>query len=61
LKQKEFIQELRRLGGIPAEVLADAKIVELFLLILQADFEILNKSNLASRIPWTSRFMPLWA
>jgi surfactin synthase thioesterase subunit len=45
LEQEEFIQELLRLGGIPAEVFADAEIMEFFLPILRADFEIVDKSN----------------
>jgi len=45
LEEEEFIQELHRLGGMPAEVLADADIMDFYLPILRADFEIAERSN----------------
>lgn len=43
LPQEEFIQELVRLGGIPPEVLSNTEIMDFYLPLLRADFELVEK------------------
>lgn len=40
LPEPEFIRELRRLNGTPAEILAHAELMELLLPVLRADFAV---------------------
>jgi medium-chain acyl-[acyl-carrier-protein] hydrolase len=40
LPDEQFIAELRRLNGTPAEVLQDSNLLELFLPLLRADFQV---------------------
>lgn len=42
LPEDQFIAELRRLNGTPEEVLADARLLELFLPLLRADFQVIE-------------------
>lgn len=42
LPEDEFIQELRRLGGTPHEVLENAELMQLMLPLLRADFELVE-------------------
>src|SRR5262249_14724362 len=43
--EEEFMAEIHRVGGIPTEVLANAEIMEYFLPILRADFEIVDRTH----------------
>lgn len=45
LPDSEFIEELRRLGGTPPEVLENAELLNLVLPTLRADFELIEKHN----------------
>ncbi|MBV6708158.1 thioesterase II family protein [Bacillus thuringiensis] len=42
LPKKEFIEELRKMNGTPEEVLDNHEIMDLFLPILRADFELVD-------------------
>ncbi|WP_121614368.1 thioesterase II family protein [Mesobacillus foraminis] len=42
LPEKEFIDELRKMNGTPEEVLGNKEIMDLFLPIIRADFEIVD-------------------
>jgi medium-chain acyl-[acyl-carrier-protein] hydrolase len=42
LPHDQFIEELKRLNGTPREVLDDPKVMEVFLNILRADFEMVD-------------------
>jgi medium-chain acyl-[acyl-carrier-protein] hydrolase len=42
LPQKEFLEELRRLKGTPAEILEHPELMELMLPLLRADFELVQ-------------------
>lgn len=44
----EFIEELRSLGGVPQELLENDELLEFFLPILRADFEIAECNGLAN-------------
>lgn len=46
LPENEFIEELKLLGGIPDEVYADPDMMQIFLPILRADFQLLELSQL---------------
>jgi external thioesterase TEII len=46
-----LIEELRKLGGVPSEVLENEELLEFFLPILKADFEILEKNELENELP----------
>lgn len=46
MERTEFIEELRRLGGAPPEVLENDELLEFFIPILRADFEIAEKNEL---------------
>ncbi|MDJ0697135.1 MAG: thioesterase II family protein [Mastigocoleus sp. MO_167.B18] len=45
LSDPEFLQELRRLGGTPDEILANKELMELFIPTLRADFAVLETYN----------------
>jgi medium-chain acyl-[acyl-carrier-protein] hydrolase len=51
LPQPEFIEELRRLNGTPAEVLEHPELVELLLPVLRADFELCQTYEYLSKAP----------
>jgi medium-chain acyl-[acyl-carrier-protein] hydrolase len=51
LPDAEFIRHLRVLGGIPEPVLRDPEMMELFLPILRADFELLQTYEFRSQPP----------
>jgi surfactin synthase thioesterase subunit len=40
LPEREFVEELPRLNGTPAEVLAGSELLDLMLPVLRADFEM---------------------
>ena len=42
LPEEEFVQELRRMNGTPAEVLADPELMQFMMPLLRADFEIIQ-------------------
>lgn len=42
LPEAEFVEKLRRYNGTPSEVLANAELMQLFLPILRADFELIE-------------------
>jgi len=42
LPEAEFVEKLRRYNDTPSEVLEDAELMQLFLLILRADFELIE-------------------
>lgn len=46
MERKEFVEELRNLGGAPPEVLENDELLEFFIPILRADFEIAEKNEL---------------
>jgi external thioesterase TEII len=58
LNRQDFADELKRLGGIPEEFLADDELFELFEPILRADFEIADRSALHNEKPTSA---PLFA
>lgn len=45
LEKEDFISELIKLGGIPAEIAEEPEIIDFFLPILRADFEMANKET----------------
>ena len=45
LGHDEFIEELKTLGGVPTEVLEHKELLEIFIPIIRADFEVLEKEN----------------
>jgi medium-chain acyl-[acyl-carrier-protein] hydrolase len=47
LSTEQLMADLRRLGGTPPEVLADEELMDMFLPILRADFQI-NEESMAS-------------
>ncbi|WP_442591961.1 thioesterase II family protein [Pedobacter sp. AW31-3R] len=51
LPEDEFIEELKLLGGIPDEIYADTDMMQIFLPILRADFQLLELSDLNSLPP----------
>lgn len=46
LNDKEFIVEVEKLGGLSAEVMASQELLDFFVPILKADFEISEENNL---------------
>lgn len=46
LEKKEFIEELERLGGVPAEVIENEELFSLFEPVLRADFEIADEGKM---------------
>ncbi|QNN43959.1 thioesterase II family protein [Pedobacter roseus] len=44
----EFIRELKKIGGIPSEIFANNEVLNYFLPILRADFEVAENNNLDS-------------
>jgi surfactin synthase thioesterase subunit len=51
LPSEDFKNELRRLGGMPEEVLSDKELFSFFEPIIRADFEIAHKNDLISLAP----------
>ena len=51
LPENEFIEELRRLNGTPAEVLEHPELMQLVIPILRADFQICETYNYSSDSP----------
>jgi medium-chain acyl-[acyl-carrier-protein] hydrolase len=51
LPQPEFLDRLRRLGGIPEAVLQDPEILALFLPVLRADFTVNETARTAHEAP----------
>jgi medium-chain acyl-[acyl-carrier-protein] hydrolase len=51
LPHDEFIEELRRLGGTPREVLENEELLELMLPMLRADFEVVDTFTHSERPP----------
>ncbi len=51
LPKQEFIAELRRLKGTPAEVLESAELTDLLLPTVRADFELIQKYEYQSEAP----------
>ena len=49
LEDAEFKEELRKLGGVPDEVLEDEELYSFFSPIMRADFEILEKDNFSEK------------
>jgi len=45
LPEPEFVQELRRLGGTPQEILGDPEALAVLLPVLRADFELVHTWN----------------
>jgi surfactin synthase thioesterase subunit len=45
LGKNDFIEELKLLGGIPSEVIQNEELLNFFLPVLRADFEIVENSN----------------
>lgn len=43
LTDQEFLQELRRFGGMPEQILANAELLELYLPMLRADFTVVER------------------
>lgn len=48
LEDKEFIAEVTKLGGLPLEFLESQELLDYFIPILKADFEISEENNLGS-------------
>lgn len=51
LPREEFIEELKRLGGLPQEVIDHEELFGMFEPILRADFEIVERNELAKEPP----------
>jgi external thioesterase TEII len=51
LKHDELVPELKRLGGIPEEFYANKELMEFFLPILTADFEVAEKNDIVNDPP----------
>jgi surfactin synthase thioesterase subunit len=47
----QFMNELRKLGGIPVEVLENKELLNLFLPVLRADFQIAEENGLDTEPP----------
>jgi surfactin synthase thioesterase subunit len=58
LAEKEFIQELESLGGMPVELKENRELYELFEPILRADFEVVEKRKMEHEPPVS---VPLYA
>jgi external thioesterase TEII len=48
---KELVEELRRLGGVPQELLDNEELLEFFMPILRADFEVAERNDLTDEEP----------
>ncbi|MBB6269859.1 surfactin synthase thioesterase subunit [Pedobacter cryoconitis] len=46
LNEKDFVKEVKKLGGLPSEVLENQELLDYFMPILKADFEISEENNL---------------
>ena len=46
MEQSEFIEELKKIGGISAEALANKELIDYYEPILRADFEIVEKNEI---------------
>jgi external thioesterase TEII len=51
LEQNEFIKELKRLGGVPEEVLGNKELFDFFEPVLRADFEVSERTDLSGEKP----------
>jgi external thioesterase TEII len=51
LENDELIAELKRLGGAPDELYENKELLDFFIPILKADFEVAERSAIASEIP----------
>jgi external thioesterase TEII len=51
LNESEFIEELKRLGGVPDEVLNNKELFNFFEPVLRADFEISERNDLSDERP----------
>jgi len=49
LNDDDFVEELKRLGGMQKEVLENKEVLDFFLPVIRADFEIVEKSDIHSR------------
>jgi surfactin synthase thioesterase subunit len=49
LEDYRFKEELRKLGGVPDEILVDEELYSFFSPIMRADFEILEKDNFSEK------------
>jgi len=50
MEHNDFIEELKQLGGIPLEIMENEELLEFFLPILRADFEISEKNELKKEL-----------
>lgn len=48
MNRPDFVEELKRLGGVPPEFLENEELFSFFELILRADFEIAERNDLAN-------------
>jgi external thioesterase TEII len=51
LNNDEFLEELKKLGGIPKEFLTDKNLFNFFEPLLRADFELAERNDLAAAAP----------
>jgi external thioesterase TEII len=51
LEQKDFIEELKTIGGIPKELIENQELFNFFEPILRADFEVAEKNGLDMELP----------
>lgn len=51
LSDRELVEEVRRLGGTPEEVLRNAELMELFLPVLRADFAVADTYEYSPEAP----------
>ncbi len=51
LPHDQFINELKKLGGVPNEVLENRELLDLFLPILRADFQVAEENHLEKEPP----------
>ncbi len=51
LNTNDFIEELKRLGGVPEEVLDNKELFDFFEPVLRADFEVSEKNDLSDEKP----------
>ena len=58
LGRKAFVEELRKLGGVPEELLENDELLEFFEPILRADFEVAEKNDISGEAPLN---VPLYA
>lgn len=51
MSRHDFLQELKKLGGIPEAFLGDPELIDFFEPILRADFELAERNELATALP----------